>query len=193
MIVSDLPFTWIGIRSTGISAWILLTAVVIIGLLLRTRLLGGAAAPQGLLLLHRYVATLAIIFLSVHMGLLVLDPVVKFAIPQLFIPFLSAWKPTEVAFGVVAFWLLIPVLILGAVRARLGKQGNIWFKRAHIAAYFAWPLATLHFVLAGTDALTWWALTALISGSGVVVFLLLSRGYVPKPKRAVQPKVELKK
>lgn len=180
---AELPITWIAIRSTGITAWVLLTAVVLFGLLLKTRLLNQAAPPQGLLLLHRYLGTLAIAFVVVHMSLLLVDPVVTFTLPEVLIPTLAPWKPTEVALGIAAFWLAIPVIVVGALRAKLGKRGNVLFKRAHLAAYFAWPLATLHYLLVGTDALVWWSLVLILSGSGIVVFMLLTRGYVPKPSR----------
>ena len=180
---ADLPLTWIAIRASGIAAWGLLTAVVVYGLMLRTRVLGQAAAPPALLNMHRWLGVLAIAFLAVHMGFLLIDPAVKFTVPQLFIPFLAPWKPLEVAAGIGAFWALIPVMVVARIRPRLGKQGATWFKRTHLLAYFAWPLATLHYILAGTDAVEWWSVTIILVGVAAVVFMLLTRGYVPKPAR----------
>ena len=68
--MADLPWTWLGIRASGITTWGLLTAVVLWGILLRTRLLGRAASPLRLLDLHRWLGAIALGFLVVHMTLL---------------------------------------------------------------------------------------------------------------------------
>ena len=177
--MADSPWTWLGIRASGITAWGLLTAVVLWGILLRTRLLGRVASPMRLLDLHRWLGATALAFLLVHMALLIIDPVV-----QILVPGLAPWKTVAVALGTVAFWLLIPVSFIGRLRPRLGKVGNAWFKRSHFIAYAAWPIATAHYVLAGTDALAEWSLALLIAGSALLVFGLLARGFVPAPAPA---------
>ena len=63
----------------------------------------------------------------------------------------------------------------------MGLAGNRWFKRAHLLAYAAWPLATAHYVLAGTDALAEWSLALLFTGTALIVMGLLARGFVPAP------------
>lgn len=177
----EIPWTWLAIRATGITAWGLLTAVVLWGLLLRTRLLGTSIKPPVLLGMHRWLGTLALSFLAIHMTLLVVDPVVSFSVPQLFIPGIAPWEPFAVALGIVAMWLMIPVSVVGRVRARLGKHGAKVFAKTHLIAYSAWPLATAHYVLAGTDAMTEWSIGLLVAGSALLIFGLLARGFVPAP------------
>lgn len=179
----EIPWTWLGIRASGITAWGLLTAVVLWGLLLRTRLLGHGVKPPALLNMHRWLGALALAFLAIHLTLLVFDPVVAFTIPQLFIPGLAPWEPFAVALGIIAMWLMIPVSIVGRFRQRLGKHGARIFAKTHLIAYSAWPLATAHYVLAGTDALSEWSVGLLIAGSAALVFGLLVRGFVPPPDR----------
>ena len=72
--LANVPWTWLLIRASGITAWGLLTAVVVWGILLRTRVLGRVASPQGLLVMHRWLSALALGFLFVHMALLLIDP-----------------------------------------------------------------------------------------------------------------------
>ena len=182
--MADIPWTWLDIRASGITAWGLLTAVVLWGILLRTRLLGRVASPMRLLDLHRWLGATALAFLLVHMALLIIDPAVQFTVVQILVPGLAPWKTVAVALGTVAFWLLIPVSFIGRLRPRLGKVGNAWFKRSHFIAYAAWPIATAHYVLAGTDALAEWSLALLIAGSALLVFGLLARGFVPAPAPA---------
>lgn len=180
--MADIPWTWLGIRACGITAWGLLTAVVVWGILLRTRLLGRLASPIRLLDLHRWLGVTAVAFLLVHLGLLLVDPAVKFTAAQILIPGLAPWQTTAVALGTIAFWLLIPVTIIGRVRHRLGKAGNAWFQRSHLIAYAAWPLATAHYVLAGTDALAQWSVALLIAAGALISLGLMARAFSPAPQ-----------
>ena len=185
--MADIPWTWLGIRASGVTAWGLLTAVVVWGILLKTQVLGRLAPPMRLLDLHRWLGAIALAFLALHLGLLLIDPAVHFTVAQILVPGLAPWQTTAVALGSIAFWLLIPVSFLGRLRARLGRAGNRWFSRAHLLAYAAWPLATAHYVLAGTDALTEWSIGILFAGTGLVVMGLLARGFVPAPGPTRQP------
>lgn len=179
--MADIPWTWLAIRASGITAWGLLTAVVVWGILLKTQVLGRLAPPMKLLDLHRWLGVTAIAFLLVHLGLLIIDPAVKFTPLQILVPGLAPWQTTAVALGTVSFWLLLPVSFLGRLRAKMGTTGNRWFKRSHLIAYAAWPLATAHYVLAGTDALSEWSLGLIFAGTALIVMGLLARGFVPAP------------
>jgi len=189
----DIPWTWLGIRASGITSWGLLTAVVVYGLLLRSRLLGSFATPIRLLDLHRWLGATALAFLVVHLGLLLVDPVVKFSLPQILIPGLAPWETIAVGLGTLAVWAMIPVFVVYRLRPRLGKAGATWFKRSHLVAYAAWPLATAHYVLAGTDAMAQWSLALLIAGVGLVVTLLLARGFVPPQSRQYEASTTLRR
>ena len=179
--MADIPWTWLGIRASGITTWGLLTAVVLWGILLKTQILGRVASPMRLLDLHRWLGAVALGFLLVHMALLLIDPAVHFTPLQILIPGMAPWETLAVALGTIAFWLLIPVTFLGRLRAKMGLVGNRWFKRAHLLAYAAWPFATAHYVLAGTDALAEWSLAMLFAGGALIVMALLARGFVPAP------------
>lgn len=181
--MAEVPWTWFIIRGSGMTAWALLTAVMVYGLVLRSRSLNMRVKPLTLLTMHRWLGALAVTALAVHMLTLLVDPVVRFTPLHLLVPFTSSWEPGAVALGVAAFWLVIPVTIVGRIRVRLGKRGNVAFKRAHLYAYAAWPLATMHYVLAGTDAMTRWSLVLLSVGVASVVFTLILRGYFEPPTR----------
>lgn len=186
--MADIPWTWLAIRGSGITAWALLTAVVVWGILLRTRLLGRFAQPVRLLELHRWLGSLALVFLAAHLALLIVDPFMKFNVAQILVPGLSPWEPFAVALGTIALWLMLPVSLIGRIRTRLGKSGNRVFKKSHLIAYAAWPMATAHYVLAGTDALAEWSLALLGTGTALIVLLLLARGFVPAPTPVRTPR-----
>lgn len=179
--MADIPWTWLAIRATGITSWGLLTAVVLWGILLRTQVLGRLAAPMRLLDLHRWLGAISVLFLLGHMAFLLIDPAVRFSPLQILIPGLAPWQTFAVSLGTIAFWLLIPVTFLGRLRAKMGRVGNRWFKRVHLIAYAAWPLATAHYVLAGTDALSEWSIALLLAATALIVMALLARGFVPAP------------
>lgn len=177
--MADLPWTWIGIRASGVTSWGLLTAVVLWGILLRTRVLGRVAAPMKLLDLHRWIGALALFFLAVHLVLLLVDPAVRFTVPELLVPGIAPWQPFAVALGTLALWTLVPVSFLGRLSVRLRRKGNTWFKRAHLVSYAAWPLATAHYVLAGTDAMAEWSIALLVTGATLLVAGLIARALAP--------------
>lgn len=181
--MADLPWTWLAIRASGITAWGLLTAVVVWGILLRTRILGRLTTGARLLDMHRWLGVTALAFLAIHLSLLLVDPAVRFTAAEILIPGLAPWKTLAVALGTIALWLLIPVSIIG--RLRLGRAASrtwqAWFTRSHVIAYAAWPFATAHYVLAGTDALAAWSVALLIAAGAIIVMALLARGFVPSP------------
>lgn len=159
------------IRATGIAAWCALTAVVAWGLAAAALRLRGAS-PTRAVWLHRWLPTLALGLLFAHMALLLVDSYQPFTVVEILVPLAAPWRPVAVALGTVAFWLIVPAWLLGRLR---GQRRYRWFTRAHVLAYAAWPLATAHYVLAGTDALAPWSLAILIAGTAVVVGGLLAR------------------
>jgi predicted ferric reductase len=163
---------WYVARSTGIVAWALVAAAVIWGLLLTTRLVGGRSAPRWLLDLHRFLGALAVIFTGLHLVGLVADSYTYFGPSDLLVPFASAWKPLPVALGVVAMYLLVAVEMSSLAMRRIPRRVWRW---VHLTSFGSFWLASIHGILAGTDAsnpVLW--LTYLATAS-VVLFLTVFR------------------
>lgn len=163
---------WYVARSTGIVAWALVSAAVIWGLLLTTRLVGGRTAPRWLLDLHRFLGGLAVIFTGLHLAGLVADSYTHFGPTDLLVPLASAWKPGPVALGVVAMYLLVAVELTSLAMRRIPRRFWRW---VHLTSFGSFWLATLHGVTAGTDAgnpILW--LAYLVTAS-VVLFLTVFR------------------
>ena len=99
--------------------------------------------------LHRCLSMLSIVFLGVHMAALVPDNFVYFAWAEIFVPFASEWRPGSVAWGVVAFWLLVAVEITSLLRGRIPNR--LW-RSIHFLSFAVWIGATIHLFYAGTDA-----------------------------------------
>lgn len=177
---------WYVARSTGIVAWALVAAAVIWGLLLTTRLVGGRSAPKWLLDLHRFLGGLAVIFTGLHLVGLVADSYTHFGPADLLVPFASAWKPLPVALGVVAMYLLAAVELTSLAMKRLPRRLWRW---VHLTSFGSFWLATLHGVLAGTDASNPVLWVAYLVTASVVLFLTVFRTLAdPRtPRRPAQP------
>lgn len=169
--LAGVSWSWVLIRATGVTAWCVLTAVVAWGLAAAALRVHGTPSPRALLL-HRWLSTLALWLLLAHMALLLVDSFQPFTLVEILVPLAAPWRPLAVAFGTLAFWLIVPAWLLGRLP---GRRRHRWFIRAHVLAYAAWPLATAHYVLAGTDALTLWSLGILISGTAAVVGGLVAK------------------
>ena len=87
---------WWVARATGIVAWVFATSAVAWGLVLSGRLVRRRRLPAWILDPHRYLGTLTLAFLAVHLAALVADGYVDFDLRELFVPMASAWRPGAV-------------------------------------------------------------------------------------------------
>ena len=118
------PQTWWYLsRSFAIVAWLMLTASVLLGVVLSTDLFPKWRRPAWLLAMHRWLAALTFFFLAGHLGALLADKQVHFGALDLAVPFHSTWRPTAVACGVVAAWLLLAVAVT-AIATRGSRRGG---------------------------------------------------------------------
>lgn len=140
---------WFAARSSGIVAWFLFTATALWGVFAASKFWQSAKRPKALVELHRWLAVLAWVFSAIHLVTLWADSYVEFGAAELFLPGASEWKTVPVAFGVIAFWILMAVQVSSLVRDRIGRRSWKW---VHLTSYGAWWATTLHGILAGTDA-----------------------------------------
>lgn len=168
---------WYVARSSGLVAWSLLTASTCLGLAQSSRLLRGVAKAPWIVDLHRYLATLTVVFTGVHIVGLWADSFVSFGPLELFVPMTSGWRPAAVAWGIVAFYVLITVQVTSLLMARLPRR--LWHA-IHMSSLGLFVMATIHGVQAGTDLsssiVTWIAAsaTALVVFAAVYRFLTRS-------------------
>jgi sulfoxide reductase heme-binding subunit YedZ len=159
---------WYLARAAGLTAYLLLTLDVILGLVIHTRALDDLIARWQSFDLHQFTALLALGFLALHLLALLGDSYVGFRPWQLLIPFTSPYRPVPVALGVVALYLVL--LIVGSfyVRRHIGQRA---WRMLHYLSFGGWALALGHGLLAGTDTGTLWGLF-LYAGTGFIVVAL---------------------
>jgi sulfoxide reductase heme-binding subunit YedZ len=146
------PAVWYFARSAGIVAYLLLSASVIAGTLMsgHAKLTWPRFAVEEV---HRFLAILTGIFIVLHGGSLLLDRVVPISLGQMLVPFSSSYRPFAVGLGTTAMELLAAVGLANLFRRDLPRT---FWRRVHYLTIPAWALASLHVVLAGSDALDPW-------------------------------------
>jgi DMSO/TMAO reductase YedYZ heme-binding membrane subunit len=159
--------TWYAARASGLVAWGLVLASIVWGLLLATRVLGRRPTPAWLLSLHRYLGALAVAFIGVHVGAILLDSYTSFGVVNVLVPFTGSWNPLAVAWGIVAMYLLLAIEITSLVRDRLSVRA---WRTVHLLSYFLFATATVHMITAGTDVKSVFATTALVLIGVMAVF-----------------------
>ncbi|MGH3789944.1 MAG: 2Fe-2S iron-sulfur cluster-binding protein [Pseudonocardiaceae bacterium] len=175
------PAVWrYAARASGLLALVLLSASVLGGLLMSTKLIRGASRQwmQGL---HEYLGALAVVFTVIHLVSVLVAPTLGIGVLQLFVPFTRQGNPVAQGLGVLAFYLLTAVLLTSWARAKLPWR---WWRRVHFLAFPSWVLAGVHTALTGSDAsnpVLQWA--SLVVGNAIlflaVVRLLTARPATP--------------
>ena len=163
---------WYVARSAGIVSWILLACSVLWGLALSTRALGARPRANWLLDLHRFLGGLAVVFVGVHLGGLMLDSWVEIGPLQVLVPFASGWNPPAVAWGVVGLYLLTAIEVTSLLRKRIPKR---WWKGVHFTSYLLYVVATVHLLTAGTDSRNPLMLWAVVAATTAIVGLTAYR------------------
>ena len=141
---------WLAGRATGITAYVLLTALVCFGLVLShptnqsTWRLSRRLFPW-----HENLFVFVVAFLVAHVASIVLDPWAGVGIAGSFVPGLSAYRSAPVALGTLGLYAALISGVTGRW-TRLLPPG-LWL-RIHRFALVAWVLAWMHGLLAGTDS-----------------------------------------
>lgn len=162
---------WFLSRSSGITAWVVLTALTILGILLSSRMLRPVDRPAWLLAVHRWLGALFVVTVVVHMSALVLDSYVEFGAAELLVPMASSWRPGAVAFGILGLYYGMLVEVSSLLMRKLSR--SVW-RGIHYTSYVSYALVTVHAFAAGSDAMRLAVLVPMIAliTAAVVLFAL---------------------
>jgi predicted ferric reductase len=111
--------------------------------------MGRKPRPAWLFDLHRFLGGLALVFTGVHVVAILADTYVHFSLISVLVPFTGTWHPGAVAWGIVAFYLVLAVELTSLARTRISKR--LW-RRVHFASFVLFAVSTIHALTAGTDA-----------------------------------------
>lgn len=180
------PTFWLLARASGLTAYLLLTASVLAGLVLKSRPFGRALRPAAVTDLHRFLSLLGLGALAIHGLTLVLDHAVPIGLRELLLPGVAGYRPLWTGAGVVAGELMALIVASFWLRRLIGTR--TW-RRLHWLTYATFALATAHGLAAGTDSSRPWALGLYVGAVGAVSAATAWRILVPpaRPARRATP------
>jgi sulfoxide reductase heme-binding subunit YedZ len=151
---------WFATRATGITALVLLTGTVVLGIVTSVRYASPAWPRFVTVSLHRSLSLLTIAFVGLHVITTVTDPFVSISVVSVVVPFTSAYRRIWLGFGAVAFDLLLAVLVTSLLRTRIKPRA---WRLVHWASYACWPVALVHGLGTGTDGAARWVLAITVA------------------------------
>jgi predicted ferric reductase len=179
--------TWFIIRGSGIVAFALLSASLLWGLMVSTKVFGRAIKAKGLQWLHESLGLAAVLASIIHIVSLSMDEYIDFSWADILIPGFTEWRPLAAALGGVAFWSLLVVALSFYVKKWIGQ--NVW-RSIHYLSFGTFVAALLRGIFSGTDTANP-SVTGLYLGSTLLVVMLTAIRIIssrePKPKRVRAP------
>ena len=181
---------WYIARSSGLTAWTLLVASLVLGALASGRLTEKRGSLRWLLDLHPWVSGLALATVALHIAAIVADTFVKITIKQAVVPWMSPWRATAVAGGAIAFWRMLVVQVSSLTRSLMPKR---YWHGIHMTSYLLAVLATLHSIQTGTDVSNKYVVLLISGGVTIAVAVSLQRAFgVGKMRREAQKQERLR-
>lgn len=181
------PTFWIIGRSGGVAAYLLVTAAIVLGLLVKTRLL-SRVRPAVVVNLHRFVSLLSLGAVGIHVGALLLDANKPTTILSYLVPGLMDYRPAWTGIGVIVAELMVVIHLSFRYRSRIGARS---WRRLHWATFLVFAGATTHGLASGSDSGLAWAqamyLGALSLVIGLTTWRALGPATAPRPRPAPVP------
>ncbi len=177
MHLTSSPVDWYAARAAGVVAYLLLSAIVVLGITMAGKKKLHRWPRFAVEDVHRFGGILVGSFVVVHIVTIAIDAWLPFSVVSIVVPFTSAYKPVWVGLGIVAAELLLALAITNRLRnVRISYR---FWRRAHYLTFAVWTGATLHSLGSGTDRSTPWLIAleavAIALVSGAVGWRLLAR------------------
>jgi methionine sulfoxide reductase heme-binding subunit len=169
-----MSWIWILIRTTGLTAYFLLTLSVLLGIF---QSYPSMPIKKGTMnILHLKIGQIALFIAGVHAYLLLYDHYQPFTILDLLIPFHSDYHPFLVGIGILSIYTWIVIVFTSDFMKAFGIK--VW-KKIHLFVYPLWLMTTIHGFLLGSDSNTLWSsilyLTASLTIIISTVFLFINK------------------
>lgn len=175
---------WYIVRASGLVAWALVTVAVLYGLLHSSRAV-RRPRPAWVLDLHRFLGALACVATALHVGALLFDQFVGFSLVDVMVPYATRYRPTALAWGIVAFDLLL--IVEGSSLLMRVLSRRVWHT-IHLASFLVFATTTVHALTAGTDRRSPFTYGFAVASVAAVAIAVVVRLVVRVPSRAVHPR-----
>ena len=144
---------WLLSRSAGVVALILVSASVMLGLAMASKLIRSRGITPLLAKLHERTAVAGLGAMAVHGVALLGDKWLNPGVQGIAVPFAMSFRPLYTGLGIIAAYLAALLGLSFYLRRRIGPR--LW-RKAHRATVVVWALAAVHTLGAGTDARSLW-------------------------------------
>jgi methionine sulfoxide reductase heme-binding subunit len=162
---------WLASRSAGVLAWLALSASMVIGLAMATKIAPRALTPR-LRVAHERIALAALVALAAHGLLLLGDSFLRPTLLDLLVPFGIDHAALWTGLGQIAGYLVAALSLSYYARKRIGARR---WRSAHRFIPIAWVLGAVHVVGAGTDIGELWLQVPFVLSIAAFVVLLAMR------------------
>jgi sulfoxide reductase heme-binding subunit YedZ len=162
---------WVTSRAAGVTALVVSSVAVCVGLLMSTRLYKRVSGPD-LRVLHEVLSLTTIAAIVVHAVALLGDGFLRPSLLDVSLPFVSSYKTVWTTLGIIAGWSLILLGLSYYARRLIGQQR---WRKLHRFTALAWLLGMAHSLGEGTDAGQLWFLAMLAIVAVPALVLLLGR------------------
>ena len=163
---------WYISRAAGFTAYLLLFVAVVLGIANGTRFADRFFRRNSIFDMHRFTAILALLVALLHVYILLGDGYFHISIVQLSVPFLSPYRPWQVAAGIFSLYALVLVVASFYVRKYVGYRA---WRTLHFVTFAMFAVVTLHGIMAGTDTNEPWAKAIYIICGATVMLLTFYR------------------
>lgn len=163
---------WLASRASGITAFLLISCSVLLGLAMATKILRGRVKPPVLVKLHEHLALVGLVAIAVHAITLLGDAWLNPGPLGLLVPFTMDYEPLFTGLGIIAAYLALLLGLSYYVRRRIGTKR---WRSLHRLTLLVYVLGVIHTLGAGTDASTPWLRAILLVTGAPILFLALLR------------------
>ena len=178
MHLTSSPVDWYAARATGITAYLLVSAVVVLGLTMAAKKPFARWPRFTVEDVHRFGGLLVGSFVTIHVVTVAIDSWLPFSLQSIVVPFISRYRPIWVGLGIAAAELLVALAVTNHYRRRLPYT---FWRRAHYLNFAVWAAVTVHGLGSGTDRSAPWALgvyAAAVSAVSAAIVWRAARGRV---------------
>jgi hypothetical protein len=184
---------WFISRSSGVVAYVLITAGVLWGLMQSGNLFRNHVSPLVTFGMHSFLSWLGLGFAALHAIILIGDGYIEIDLTRVFLPFVAEYRPIPVGLGIIGFYLMLLLTLSFYARSYLGHKS---FRLLHYGSFIAFVMVTLHSLYAGTDSRPLWLLYtgSLAAVIALTVLRVIStsrarkaRAQRPQPRSSTRP------
>ena len=165
---------WITSRAAGITALLLSSLSVCLGLTMGARLLRGRWSDMRVT--HEALSLATLLALAIHGLTLIGDSYLHPSLADVAVPFVSGYKTIWTSTGIIAFWLMALLGLGYYARGRIGAQR---WRKLHRWVAVAWILGVVHSLGEGSDAGQTWFLAMTAIAVVPALALLIGRHLAP--------------